>query len=355
MFNINERLQKVNVMTEVELITNAVNALNEKTGIQAQYIEQAQYHLDKIDGLLKLPQLEDKLQIECKTNIQNPSALNRLTQMMLDDAENRLLVTKYITPKLAKTLKKLGLQYLDTVGNAYIRQYPIYIDIQGNKPEKGDKLEVLAKQVGKAFQPKGMKVVFMLLTNPDLLNATMRTIAEQAEVALGTVKQVIDDLIYQGFIVQKGKHKEFVEQKTLTEKWLDAYPANVEAKLNHEVFTTDNPTMLFDLNLGDLKCAWGGEVAALRYDHYLNAKDFLIHIPIEQKRNLLKTTRLRKAKLGEILEHKVVLVEPLLAIDKMIGQHPELIHPLMVCAQLFTTNDPRNIDAARKLYEQHLA
>ncbi|MBM7074529.1 hypothetical protein JQC92_21340 [Shewanella sp. 202IG2-18] len=356
MFNINERRQKVNIMNEIQLITTAVDILNEKTNLNAQYIENARYEIDAVDGQLKLPQLNIPLQIECKKKLQNPSTLQNVVNRFLDTEKPFLLVTEYVTPTLAQTLKQLGLQYFDTVGNAYIKQFPVHIDIQGNKPNKVDKTEMLAKQIGKAFQPKGMKIIFMLLTKPELLNEPMRTIAAEAEVALGTVKQVLDDLTYQGFIVQKGKQKKvLIERTRLMEKWLDAYPENFEAKQVQEVFATDDIQNITDLNLGAYRCALGGEIAAEFYDHYLKAKDILVYVPAIQKRDFLKVARLKKSGVDTIVKHKVTLVEPMLNIEKLTGDKEELAHPLLVYAQLMATNAPRNIDAARRLYEQQLA
>ena len=45
-----------------------------------------------------------------------------------------LLVADYINPNLGERLKAADIQFLDTVGNAYINQQPIYIYIKGNKP-----------------------------------------------------------------------------------------------------------------------------------------------------------------------------------------------------------------------------
>src|SRR5450830_1683620 len=45
-----------------------------------------------------------------------------------------LLITRYINNNKAEELKKNGIQFIDTAGNAYINYYPIYIFIKGNKP-----------------------------------------------------------------------------------------------------------------------------------------------------------------------------------------------------------------------------
>ena len=177
--------------------------------------------------------------------------------------------------------------------------------------------------MGKAFQPKGMKVVFILLTHPELVNAPMRTIANTAEVALGTVKQVMDDLTYQGFIVQKsGKGKTVVNTKALNTAEFDGY--------------------------------WGGELAAERYDRYLKAKDFLIYLEPERKQAFLNAARLRKPAVNEVPDYKVIVVEPPFEIKKIQGNLTGLAHPLLVYANLVISTDPRNMDAAKRLYDEYL-
>lgn len=356
MFINNEREYLLNFMKENEIIEVAVDQLNKQTDLGAALTFPKRYVKKQIDGQLKLPLTNTKLNIQCKKWINKANLQRHLAELTLNELEaSTILVTEYLNPNLTEQLREYGIQFLDTVGNAFINQPPVYINIQGKKPNKAHKEVVLAQQVGKAFQPKGMKVVFMLLIYPALLNTPMRNIADKAECALGTVKQVMDDLIYQGLVIEKGNKRKVVENpKALLGKWLDAYPTNMEAKLNQVLFTTDNPEQLKALNIGIFGGLWGGEVAAERYDHYLKAKDFLIYLAPEQKQAFLKAARLRKPANHEVLQYKVMIVEPPVEMNKITGNKTDLAHPLLVYANLITNGDSRNMDAAKRLYSEHL-
>jgi len=344
-------------MLEQELIKAAVDKLNQQTGLEFGVRTNEK---NAIDAELVLPGINHRLMIECKKWLNTAYLQKYLAELTLkNNIADVLLVTDYINPNQAALLKKHAVPFLDLAGNTHINQPPVYIDIQGKKPEKLQSEVALAKQLGKAFQPKGMKVVFVLLTQPELVNAPMRTIAKVAEVALGTVKQVLDDLLYQGFIVQKGlRKKEFVNRQGLLDKWLDAYPIFVEAKLEKEIYTTNNLELLRNLEIDNLKALWGGEFAVEQYDNYLNAKDYLIYVGQAHKNEILKAARLRKAKPAEVEDHtttKVVLVEPFLGTEKIEGKRLGLAHPYLIYANLLASLDPRNIDAARRFNENHIA
>ncbi|WP_185969199.1 type IV toxin-antitoxin system AbiEi family antitoxin [Aliiglaciecola sp. M165] len=350
---------------EKDIVDAAVEQLNKHTNLGAKltFLERdPTKNLTKntakaVDGQLTLPKTKTTLNIECKKWINKANLPRLILQMKAYDPDlQTMLVTDYVNPNLAEQLKKQDIQFIDTAGNAFINQPPVYIDIQGKKPAKPHQDVTLTKQMGKAFQPKGMKVVYMLLTQPELINAPMRTIADTAEVALGTVKQVMDDLHYQGFIIQKGeKGKVVADTNALLDKWLDAYPENMQAKLNQTLFAADNPEQLKAIDAGDYGGLWGGELAAERYAHYLNAKDFLIYLAPDQKQAFLKAARLRKPAINEMQDHKVMVVEPPFENKKIQGEQAGLAHPLLVYASLITSTDPRNMDAAKRLYDEYLA
>jgi hypothetical protein len=103
---------------------------------------------------------------------------------------------------------------------------------------------------------------------------------------------------------------------------------------------------------------WGGEYAAELCDNYLNAKDYLLYVKPEHRNELIKAARLRKAKAGEILDTaaiKVKVAAPPLDINKIKGKPDGMVHPYLVYANLLASLDPRNLDAARKFYENHIA
>jgi len=102
----------------------------------------------------------------------------------------------------------------------------------------------------------------------------------------------------------------------------------------------------------------GGEYAVQQYDDYLNTKNYLIYVSPEHKKVILKTARLRKVKAEDNINGavtKVILVEPFLAIEKLIGSKTHLAHPYLIYANLLASRDARNIDAATRFYEKHIA
>ena len=77
-----------------------------------------------------------------------------------------LLVADYITPDMAETLRQQGRAFLDAAGNAHIRQAAALVWVTGRKPVA----IAAALQVGRAFQPTGLQVLFALLCHPKWVN-----------------------------------------------------------------------------------------------------------------------------------------------------------------------------------------
>ena len=342
-------------MQEINLIEKAVNILNEQTGLNAIYQAETEEKGVTADAIITIPNTGINLLVVCKKWLSR--AWTTALPYPVENVEHEtIIISDYINPNIAEELKEKGCYFLDTVGNAYINKPPIYIDIQGKKLSKPHKDILQIQQAGKAFQPKGMLVIFMLLTQKELVNQPLRTIAEQAEVALGTVKQVIDDLIYQGFVLEKSKkNKVLINKAQLLEKWLEAYPINIQAKQALELYTINDLALLTALELKPYKALWGGEVAAEQYTHHLTPKDLFIYVSAEHKNNLLRAGRLRKIAVNEQPIYRVILAEPFIDIAKLKGMKADLVHPLLVYANLVASNEPRNMATAKRLYEQYLA
>jgi hypothetical protein len=108
--------------------------------------------------------------------------------------ERPLLITDYIRPGEAESLKHNKVEFIDTAGNVYLNQPPLYVDIIGRKkPEK----PLRAKR---AFQKTGLKLIYVLLRQPQAINWNYRELANAAGIALGTVSWILADLREMGFI-----------------------------------------------------------------------------------------------------------------------------------------------------------
>src|ERR1700761_1816222 len=106
-----------------------------------------------------------------------------------------LLVTGFATPELAEECRKLGLAFIDTAGNLYLRTANYLADVRGKaRPGRPFKNEY------RANKPAGLKITFALLCKPELAGAPYREIAKFAQVALGAIGPVLNDLAQRAYL-----------------------------------------------------------------------------------------------------------------------------------------------------------
>ena len=256
-----------------------------------------------------------------------------------------LLVTRYVTPPIADLLKEMDIPFIDTVGNVYINEPPLYIFIKGNKPP--DPYHPGAPPT-RLFRPAGLKVVFALLCNPGLENAPLREIARVATVALGTVELVIGNLKQQGYLIIMGKRGRHLTRKhNLLERWITAYPEQLRPKLIIGRYKAVDYDWWEHAELNHFKAYWGGEIAAAILTKYLKPQIATIYTGQPLGKLLLKN-RIKNDPNGNIEILKVFWK------FEYLWQHNNLVHPILIYADLLATGDARNIETARIIYEQEL-
>ena len=86
--------------------------------------------------------------------------------------------------------------------------------------------------IGRAFRPAGLKVVFALICQPELVKAPYRDIVKLTNVAQGTVGWVMYDLRQQNYLVDRGKHgRKLINVAKLLDAWIDNYARELRPKL----------------------------------------------------------------------------------------------------------------------------
>ncbi len=339
--------------TKYELLTGAITAFHNETGIELDVIQENGPFVDfKVDAVIQFAKPGPTLAIEIKKWAQQAN-LGALAEQIKRLPIDGVLVADYINPNMAKKLKELHVQFMDTAGNAYINQPPIYIHITGNHQ---DQTHTRDKEKNRAFDTTGLKVVFGFLCNPFLVNTTYREIAKATGVALGTVGWVITGLKGAGFIVERGKVREFINTRKLLDRWVEAYPEKLKPKQCVGEFITDKANWWQDINIAEYGAFWGGEVAAAKYTNYLQPHIATVYLPKEAGNKLLAKARLRKA--DEFAANEAGLVKifrPFWPRDTMDEKNNKsLVHPILVYADLIETGDARNIETARMIYEQYI-
>jgi len=340
------RHTKGNPGREYEILQEAITAFHKATGLS---FEEKPLQRGTVGGrnnpplMLKADGKTTQYRTEIKANLTD-TVVGRLAHHFEDQRGKWLVITHYVPPPLAKKMRDLGIQFIDTVGNAYINEPPILVFMHGNKPV-GPLLVFMPEQgmLGRA----GLQVVFALLCNQGLEKKTYRDIALAADVALGTVAGVLKDLIRQGYLINIGDaDRRLTRKRELFEKWTTAYAERLRPKLIGR-YSTNRTEFWQEVNLIPYGAQWGGEVAANMLTHYLKPEIVTIYTrrPVN---DVVLALKLRKDDDGnvELRERfwKFELNEP----------RRDLVPPLLVYADLLATTDARNVESARMIYDQYL-
>ncbi|MBM4277701.1 MAG: hypothetical protein FJ130_07405 [Deltaproteobacteria bacterium] len=279
---------------------------------------------------------------EVKANVTKTDKL--LVMMRKGEVDHPLLlVTKYVNTHLADELKQNGTEFIDTAGNAFINQPPLYVFVKGNKPDI-----VKAPPLKRAFKPAGLKVIYGFLCNPGFENKTYREIAAKTDVALGTVDWIMKELKELRFLLDMGRRGlRLLQKEKLLQRWVTAYPEQLRPNLTLGHFRGD-PEWWRQKKLDPPKAQWGGEVAAAKLTQYLQPQIITIYAAPQELDQLLIKNRLKRDQAGE--------VEILRRFWKPaeIWKYEDLVHPILIYADLLATGNERNIETAKMIHDQHI-
>jgi hypothetical protein len=332
--------------TETELLQKAVEAFRRATGIRVRLQRlKPRRSRPQADARLRFefPHVERRFDAEVKRAL-DPQSLGQAMEQMRRLPEKALLVTEYVNANMAERLKQTEIPFLDTLGNAYVNAPPIFVYMKGHEPQRFPRVRPT-----RAFAPAGLKVVFALLCRQELADAPLRTIAKTAQVALGTVAWVLDDLARLGHLLIMGKRGRRLNRKQqLLERWVAIFPNQLRPKLLLGRYAGPDPKWWEQTRIADFRAYWGAEPAAARLTGYLKPELMTVYIRDTPGR-FLAANRLRTDPRGN--------VEILKAFwdTTCDWTNPEIVHPLLVYADLLATGDARNLETARRIYDEQLA
>lgn len=255
-----------------------------------------------------------------------------------------MIFADYVNPKIAARLRELDIPFADRAGNIFLNAPPAYLFVIGNRPRTTQK----TKQP-KPFHAAALKVLFPLLCQPELVTKNLRELARYAGVALGTAGNVIKELRNRGHIIDLANGTpQLVNLKPLLEQWLILYPTVLRPKYFKGCYrgeTADWWTKTKRLPEGTV---WGGEVAAAMLTEYLKPITATIFAQ-ETMTQLLINNRLREDTHGNTEIIGTFWNKDLNINDKQIAP------PLLIYTELMVTGDPRNLETAKIIYDNHLA
>jgi hypothetical protein len=292
--------------------------------------------------------------VQTRRHIDRLAALGHIKAQFDHRGERGLLFAPYITQAIARQCRQLDLAFLDSAGNVYLREPGLHVYVTGERPE-----QPIARGARGGGTASALRVVFVLLCEPALLNAPYREIARAAGVALGTIGWVFLDLEARGHIAgrRQSGNRRFLEPMRLFDEWVTNYPIKLRPKLHARRFRAEDPDWWKRADLAGVDACWSGEVAAHRLTQYLRPSTCTVYIEPEgaseqtprRLTRFVAANRLRADQRGDI--------EVLDAFWKLhtAPDYPDVVPPILAYADLIATLDPRNLEVANMIRERLVA
>lgn len=337
-----EQYKKVNM--EALIVQQAFENIDPHLNIQANW-EENQTRDQGYDFEVDLT-INDYLAhywVEVKRQIRNHDL-----QKIVQTAQNYkrfMIVAEHLTPGTKEMFREQGIAYLEGNGNLFLQDAGVYILIDNKRPQ------TIKKELGnRAFTKTGVKVVFQLLNQPELINAPQRMIAEAAGVGLGNIPQVITGLKETGFLMQKDKNTYLINNKVeLLNKWAAEYTNKLKPGLYIGNYKFQKTALKHDwrgIVFNDTNYFWGGEAAGDLLTDYLRPEILTLYtggsrIDLMLKLNLIPDEE------GDIKVYQ-----------KFWNRNPntylQTAPPIIVYADLIAMNDKRCLETAQKIFDEYI-
>jgi hypothetical protein len=327
---------------EAELVARAIDELHASIGIHGELLADTSPDADATVLLIINGQ---RLQYDCQVK----KKVDRYTlpfnfANQLGNARPTLLVSSPLSQEMASRCRELGLQFIDTAGNAYINNGAgIYIYVTGRRSE--DKLQGLASNT---MTPTLLRMMFAFLAEPALLNALYRDIASKAGVSIGAIGKAFETLETHNLIGTTASGKRMIRTPELfLNEWASGYTGRLKPKLRKYRFSSDDLDKFIDIWSPEFRVsAWSGEVAAMKLTGHLKPEEFTLYVNMNEPgalRDIVKDCRLRADPRG-----RIEIVDMFWNSADFSGWFPT-VPPHLVYADLMATHDPRNIAVARQI------
>ncbi len=260
-----------------------------------------------------------------------------------------LFIAEYIQPAVQRLLQAHRFNYLDTAGNCHIHRPPVFIRVEGRKPDR-----IKPRPKIRAFGGEGLKVIFAFLLDPALVSETYRDLAELCDVSHGVVQYTAHDLEETGFLDRLGRSKRRLKRsEDLMDRWVEGYVESLRPKLSLGRFRFRDADMLKawkDIDLDPHQNRWGGEPAADLITDYLRP-GFLTLYTRYTRSDAMKHLRLLPDDDGRLELLQAFWTQELERRERSSFAR-SAVPDLLAYADLAASDDPRNMEVAAQLRER---
>ncbi|WP_155301104.1 type IV toxin-antitoxin system AbiEi family antitoxin [Cupriavidus necator] len=329
-----------------EVITSAVGvafeALKRSSGVDV-YVRPATDSTHNFPVVLKRGTIVQSYVAEWKTTIANTAALT-LIRTRLEGKAPDLLITTYLSPFLAGHCRGIGLQCIDTAGNAYLEAPGLYVYVSGRRPDT-TLLPARARGTG---NPTALRMILALLNRPSLLQATYREIAQASDIALGSVGGVFRELAARGLLLEEPttKRRRLTAPDRVLDEWVANYPSILRPRLQVGRYATPDPDWWrAALEKVSGNAYWSGDVAAEKMTGFLQAETQTMYVDVEHKGAILKHL-MQKYRLRPQPDGAIEILEAFWPASMGNVENAGIAPAVVVYADLMASLDSRNLEAA---------
>jgi len=311
------------------IIHQALEQLEQETGLVAEYFDEGLLHLQG-------PHKTNRFMAVVKNEPRNYQLAEFVK--LKEQHKQLIVIARHLLPGIIEKLYANEIAYLDTLGNIFLKTPDIYIRIEAKNKQLHQ-----TNNGNRAFTATGLKVLFQLLQQKDLVNKPQRTIAKKAEVALGNIPKVLEGLKETGYLIPLNK-KEYLweNRQELLHRWVENYATTLKPRLHKNRYRLTLPWQ--EIRLNTTQTVWGGEPAADLLTNHLRPERFMIYT-LETNNQLIKNYRLIPDKAGKLE-----------VLERFWPQNQkEMTAPaLLVYADLLAEGGKRNLETAQIIYNEHI-
>jgi hypothetical protein len=339
-------------INEREFLNQAIRVFHQETGLELHPTVESEV-MPYSDGfILELGDTGIQYSVELKRWAQQAN-IGTIVAQLRRMPPPALLVADYVNPNMADRLREAGAQFIDAAGNAYLNEKTFFVFVKGNRKTQ---VHASPRKTSRAFNSSGLKLIFSFLTDPHLVGETYRRMAEASGVSLGAIGWVLNDLKDKGYVREHGKKgaRSLENPMGLLDRWAESYPEKLLPELDMGLFQATSAMPWKNIRPELLGGCWGGEVAVSRLGNYLSPAQGTIYLPREKLKNLVMEYRLRKSPDNSPNTSDTLQINEKFWLDDSlnVNQTPGIAPDILVYADLLMTGDPRNLEAAERLYDQ---
>jgi hypothetical protein len=326
-------------MSELEIIETALENLKKDAGIAGKWVPKTR---GSYDGKLTLNFGNEK--ITFLTEIKKELRINQMSDVLdrVNGVNPALVVAGRLLPKVKEELRQNKISYLEANGNFYHRSADKWFLLDTHSS-----IKFKQNVKNRAFTKTGLRVLFEILNNPELLQKPYRTIAGQTKTSVGNVVNILNGLKKEDFLLHLRKN-EFIlhNREKLIKKWAEAFEQNLKPVLKIGTFRfLTNENHWTEIDLKENKTFWGGEPGGDILTNYLVPAEFTLYTE-ESRNELIKNYRLVPDEKGNVQVFKKFWIDSF--------SKSKAVPPLIAYSDLVNMHDKRCQETAAKIYDTYL-